>query len=122
MTNNLTDMLTNLIPHPRLHFPLITHVPISDNAHSISSAITQLAAMSFDHTHQITKIDPKLGKYLSICMMYRGNLTPTDINTAIAFVQREHTIPVMKNLNSPLFKVCLTIIEDLRAPMRQAHF
>lgn len=121
MMSNLTELLTNLIPYPRLHFPLITHVPISDNAQSISSAITQLAAMSFDHTHQITKIDPKLGKYLSICMMYRGNLTPTDINTAIAFAQREHTIPVMKNLNSPLFKVCVTIIED-RAPTRQPHF
>ncbi|VVC37355.1 Hypothetical protein CINCED_3A023846 [Cinara cedri] len=116
MMNNLSELLTNLIPYPRLHFPLITHVPISNNAQNISSASTQLAALSFDHNYQMTKIDSKLGKYLSICMMYRGNLTPTDINTAIAFAQREHTIPVTKNINSPLFKFGLCYLPPLTVP------
>lgn len=110
MISNLSDLLTKLIPYPRLHFPLITHVPISNNLQKISSAITHLAAVSFDRNYQIIKTDPKLGKYLSICMIYRGNLTPTDINTAIGFIQREHTIPITTDYNSPLFKVCITII------------
>lgn len=102
---NISELLTDLIPHPRLHFPLITHVPISNSLSNISTSTTQLTAMSFDQSYQMTKIDPRLGKYLSICTMFRGDLKPTEINTSIAFIQREHTLPVTQNMNSPLFKV-----------------
>lgn len=102
---NISELLTNLIPYPRMHFPLITHAPITNNANSISSASTELATMSFDRNYQMIKVDPKLGKYLSVCMMFRGDLKPTEINTTIAFVQREQSIPVTQNMNSPLFKV-----------------
>lgn len=104
---NISELLTNLIPHPRLHFPLITYAPITNNANNISSACTELATMSFDRNYQMIKVDPKLGKYLSVCMMFRGDLLPTDINTAIAFIQREQTIPITQNMNSPLFKVSI---------------
>lgn len=103
--SNISELLTSLIPYPRLHFPLISHVPISNSQSNISSSLTQLAALSFDRSYQMTKIDPKLGKYSSICMMFRGNLKPTEINTSIAFIQREQTIPVTNNMSSPLFKV-----------------
>lgn len=104
---NISELLTNLIIQPRLHFPLITHVPITNIAHCNVLASTQLATMGFDSNYQMIKIDPRLGKYLSVCMMFRGDLKPTDINTTIAFIQREQTIPVTQNLNSPLFKVSM---------------
>lgn len=103
--SNISVLLANLIPQPRLHFPLISYAPITNCAKSFSSASTQSAIMSFDSDYQMIKIDPRLGKYLSICMMFRGNLKPTNINTTIAFLQREQTIPVTHNMNSPLFKV-----------------
>lgn len=105
---NISELLMNLIPQPRLHFPLISYAPITNCARSISSANTQSAVMSFDSDYQMIKIDPRLGKYLSICMMFRGNLKPTNINTTIAFLQREQTIPITHNMNSPIFKVCVT--------------
>lgn len=108
MIGNISELLTKLIPQHRLHFPLISYAPITNCARSISSANTQSAVMSFDSDYQMIKIDPKLGKYLSICMMFRGNLKPTNINTTIAFLQREQTIPVTHNMNSPLFKVSVT--------------
>lgn len=104
---NISELLSNLTPQPRLHFPLITYAPLTHNEHCNILASTQLASMSFDPDCQMTKIDPKLGKYLSVCMMFRGDLNPTDINTTIAFIQREQTIPVLQNMNSPLFKVSL---------------
>lgn len=108
MMRDFSELLTNLIPQPRLHFPLISYAPITNCANSISSASTQSAVMSFDSDYQMMKIDPKMGKYLSICMMFRGNLKPTNINTTIAFLQREQTIPVTHNMNSPLFRVSVT--------------
>jgi len=107
MTSNISKLLNNLIPQPRLHFPLISYAPITNCAGSISSASTQSAVMSFDSNYQMIKLDPTLGKYLSICMMFRGNLKPTNINTTIAFLQRDHSIPVTHNMNSPLFKVSI---------------
>lgn len=105
MMSNLSELLANLIPQPRLHFPLITHVPIINQFNENSLASTQLALMSFDRNYQMVNIDPSLGKYLSVCMMFRGDLKPIEINTTIAYVQREHSIPVTQNMNSPLFKV-----------------
>jgi tubulin alpha len=105
--NNITDLLTNLIPQPRLHFPIITYAPNTNNIHFIPSTCTQLAAMSFDRTNQMIKIDPALGKYVSVCMMFRGDLKPTDINTTIAYIQREHSFPVTGNMISPIFKVSM---------------
>lgn len=107
MMSNITDLLTNLIPQPRLHFPIITYAPNTNNIHFIPSTCTQLAAMSFDHTNQMIKIDPALGKYLSVCMMFRGNVKPTEINTTIAYIQREHAFPVTENMISPIFKVSM---------------
>ncbi|XP_008186957.1 tubulin alpha-2 chain [Acyrthosiphon pisum] len=116
MMRNISELLANLIPQPRLHFPLISYAPITNCARSISSASTQSAMMSFDSDYQMIKIDPRLGKYLSICMMFRGNLKPTNINTTIAFLQREKTIPVTHNMNSPLFKFGLCNLLPIAVP------
>lgn len=108
--SNFSELLTNLIPQPRLHFPLITYVPITNRINNISFTSTQLALMSFNRNFQMINIDPSLGKYQSVCMMFRGNLKPIEINTTIAYIQREHTIPVTQNMNSPLFKVSLNAV------------
>lgn len=109
ITSDISELLRNLIPQPRLHFPLVSYAPISNSLNNISSATTQLATTSFDRSNQMTKVDPRLGKYLSVCMMFRGDLKPTEINTTIAFIQREQTIPITHNMNSPLFKVGVLI-------------
>ncbi|KAF0765155.1 tubulin alpha-2 chain-like [Aphis craccivora] len=116
MTSNISKLLNTLIPQPRLHFPLISYAPITNCAGSISSASTQSAVMSFDSNYQMIKLDPTLGKYLSICMMFRGNLKPTNINTTIAFLQRDHCIPVTHNMNSPLFKFGLCNLLPVTVP------
>lgn len=102
--NNLSELLTNLIPQSRLHFPLITHVPITNRYNNLLTC-TQLALMSFDRNNQMINIDPSLGKYQSICMMFRGDLIPNEINTTIAYIQSEHNIPATQNMNPPLLKV-----------------
>jgi len=105
--SSFSELIASLIPQSRLHFPLIAYVPITNNADNITYACTELGVMSFDHNYQMNNVDPRLGKYLSICMMFRGELTPTNINTTIAFIQRGNTIPVTQNMNSPPFKVII---------------
>lgn len=104
MMGNFTELLKTLIPQQRLHYPLITHVPITNRSNNTLLTSTQLAVMSFDRNYQMLSINPSLGMYQSYCMMFRGDLKPTEINTTVAYIQREYNIPIIQNMN-PAFKV-----------------
>ena len=38
----------------------------------------------------MTKCDPRHGKYMACCMMYRGDVVPKDVNAAIATIKTNH--------------------------------
>merc|ERR1711968_128003 len=49
----------------------------------------------------MTKCDPRHGKYMACCMMYRGDVVPKDVNAAIAttvaevFARMDHKFDLM---------------------------
>merc|ERR1712013_287128 len=55
---DLTEFQTNLVLYPRIHFPLC----------------------AFEPANQMVKCDPRHGKYMACCMMYRGDVVPKDVN------------------------------------------
>ena len=40
----------------------------------------------------MVKCDPRQGKYMSCCMLYRGDVVPKDVNTAIATIKTKRSI------------------------------
>ena len=42
--------------------------------------------------YQMVKCDPRHGKYMACCMLYRGDVVPKDVNAAIANVKTKRTI------------------------------
>ena len=36
--------------------------------------------------------DPRNGKYMAVCMLYRGDVVPKDVNAAIAMIKKEKTV------------------------------
>jgi tubulin alpha len=36
--------------------------------------------------------DPRKGKYMAVCMLYRGDVVPKDVNSAISMIKKEKTI------------------------------
>jgi tubulin alpha len=40
----------------------------------------------------LTKCDPTHGKFMSCCLMYRGDVTPSDIKTTMATVKNKRTV------------------------------
>ncbi len=36
--------------------------------------------------------DPLQGKYMSVCLLYRGNVVPKDVNAAIAKIKQKKSI------------------------------
>ncbi|KAM6321243.1 tubulin alpha-8 chain [Aegotheles albertisi] len=91
---DLTELQTNLVPYPRIRFPLVTYAPIisSDNAYHKQLSVADITSSCFEPNNQMVKCDPRRGKYMACCMLYRGDVVPGDVNVAIAAIKAKRTI------------------------------
>ena len=46
----------------------------------------------FEAENQMVKCDPKNGKYMAVCLLYRGDVVPKDVNAAIAAIKVQKNI------------------------------
>ena len=46
----------------------------------------------FEAENQMVKCDPKNGKYMAVCLLYRGDVVPKDVNAAIAAIKSQKSI------------------------------
>ena len=51
--------------------------------------------------------DPRHGKYMACCLLYRGDVVPKDVNAAIATIKQRRTIQFVDWCPTG-FKVCFT--------------
>lgn len=83
---DLTEFQTNLVPYPRMHFPLVGYAPFVpagtafDESHLTNDLITK---QCLSPHYQMVKCDPKNGRYISCCLLYRGSASPNRINDSI---------------------------------------
>ncbi|XP_021917991.1 tubulin alpha-2/alpha-4 chain-like [Zootermopsis nevadensis] len=55
-------------------------------------AANNYARGHYTPANQMVKCDPRHGKYMACCMLYRGDVVPKDVNAAIATIKTKRTI------------------------------
>lgn len=90
----LVEFRTNLIPYPRIHFPLVTFAPFvtATRAYHDANSTQQLMMSCFETSNQMVKCDPRKGYYMSCCLLFRGDVNPNDINLAINQIKSMRSI------------------------------
>jgi len=91
---DLNEFQTNLVPYPRIHFPLCSYAPIisSDKAFHEKFTAAELTSAVFEPTNMMVKCDPRHGKYMACCLLFRGDVVPKDVQAAIANIKTRRTI------------------------------
>ncbi|KAG6041400.1 alpha-tubulin [Claviceps citrina] len=86
---DLNEFQTNLVPYPRIHYPLISYAPVisaSKSKHE-SFKVADLTMQCFEPNNQMVVCDPRNGKYMAVALLYRGDVVPRDCNAAIAQIK-----------------------------------
>ena len=54
--------------------------------------VGEITTACFDASNQMVKCDPKTGLYMSVCLLYRGDVVPKDVNDSIAKIKTKASV------------------------------
>jgi tubulin alpha len=91
---DINEFQTNLVPYPRIHFMLSSYAPMKtiDKAGHDQMTVKELTNAAFEPASLMAKCDPRHGKYMAVCLMFRGDVVPKDVNGAVAHIKAQPDI------------------------------
>lgn len=92
---DINDFPTVLVPYPRLHMLISAYAPLMsrEKASHETFSVNELTSNVMTNIDSLlTKCDPSHGKYMSCCLMYRGDVTPSDVKMTMATIKNKRTV------------------------------
>ena len=82
------------MPYPRIHFPLVTYSPLvsPEMAYHDTMGVDTITQACFEPGNQMVKCDPREGKFMSCVLLYRGDVAPNEVQSAIANIKTQRNI------------------------------
>lgn len=125
---NLSEIHVNLVPYPRIHYPVVVYSPIMTPEEAVNSQLTvqEITNDCFSPSNQVlsslwrvwiwnrkmtkrlilkmVKCNPLLGAYMSCCLLYRGDVHPGEVKRAVTAI-KDHSNIRFANWSPNSFKV-----------------
>ncbi|XP_037799597.1 tubulin alpha-8 chain-like [Penaeus monodon] len=94
LNTDLKEIQTNLIPFPRIHFPVVSYSPVvtAERVYHERFTVDKITKATFEPANQMVKCDPRHGKYMACCLLYRGDVVPKDVNASISSIKCNRSI------------------------------
>jgi len=93
---DLNEFQVNLVPYPRIHFMMQSYAPVISSAKSGHEQHTtaQITSAAFEPANFMVKCDPRgpQNRYMSVCLLFRGDVVVKDMNAAVATIKTKSTI------------------------------
>jgi len=91
---DINEFQTNLVPYPRIHFMLSSYAPVISSAkiNHEQLNVVDITSAVFEPSQMMAKCDPRHGKYMATCLMYRGEVVPKDVSAAVVSIKAKRTI------------------------------
>jgi tubulin alpha len=95
---DLAEFQTNLVPYPRIHYPLISYAPVISNkrAGHESFKTADLTLQCFEPSNQMVVCDTRQGKYMAVALLYRGDVVPRDASAAAASLKAKQSFNLVE--------------------------
>jgi len=90
---DLRKIAVNLIPFPRLHFFMTGFAPLTSRGSQQYRALTvpELTQQMFDAKNMMCAADPRHGRYLTACALFRGRMSTKEVDEQMLNVQNKNS-------------------------------
>ena len=110
----LDTIQTNIVPYPRISY--VTASLTTSSSGGSNNSISEITTASFSNDYSTVYLDIPRGKLLSSCLLYRGLVTPGEVNTAIKKLTSLRTFKTCYWVPCP-FKVGILDIPSATDPL-----
>lgn len=94
LNNTLHDLSKSLTPYPRINHAFLSYAPLKpvEKAHHEQFAVSDLTKELFQKNNIMVSCDPRHGKFVACNIHYRGDVSPYEVNAAIAKIKTLRTV------------------------------